>query len=384
MLPMPHISRISSLSQRLLWSCIAVVSLFLLNANAAAPTAKNKKSSYEKVWDYANLYENASGNYFKLSGRLQADGAWFNSNEGDFDDVNWRRFRFGFKSKYGNFTTGLEGDFNLNHDDEDVYNRLTDTYISWALNKNTHLTFLKQSAGFTLDGKTSSKKLMTPQRNNLTNNLWFTAEYFSGVSIKGSLASNWNYKSGIYSTDDSDEIGFTQASYFSLMSLNKKFDKNILWDKAELGFDYVYNDTHIDGNTLSFGNVISLSSKLQFAKWHVWTDLATGDGDLGQNDVWGAVVMPYYQVNKHLQYVMRYTYLDSENANGLRLGRYENKAVSGRGDNYHELYAGANYLFLSHQLKVHLGVQYTNMADEVNDGGEYKGWGVSMAVRSYW
>jgi phosphate-selective porin OprO/OprP len=381
---MSHTSATSSLSRYLLWFCVSAMSLFSLKVTAVESTDNSSQSGYEQVWGYANLYKNNNGNYFKLSGRLHADGAWFNSDEGDFDDVNFRSFRFGFKSKYGHITTGLEGDFNLNHDAEDVYNRLTDAYISWALNKNTHLTFLKQLAGFTLDGKTSSKKLMTPQRNNLTNNLWFTAEYFSGVSIKGLLASNLSYKAGIYSTDDSDEIGFTEASYFSLMSVNKQFAKNMLWDKAELGFDYVYNDTHIDGNTRSFANVISLSSKFQFAKWHVWTDLAAGDGDLGQSDVWGAVVMPYYQASKHIQYVMRYTYLDSENANGLRLGRYENKIVSGRGDNYHEIYVGANYLFFSHKLKVHLGMQYTQMSDKANDGGEYNGWGVSTAVRSYW
>ena len=62
----------------------------------------------------------------------------------------------------------------------------------------------------------------------------------------------------------------------------------------------------------------------------------------------------------------------------------KNKVVSGRGDNYHELYTGVNYLFFSHKLKVHLGMQYTQMADVEDDGGEYNGWGFSTAVRSYW
>ena len=81
---------------------------------------------------------------------------------------------------------------------------------------------------------------------------------------------------------------------------------------------------------------------------------------------------------------MRYTYLDSDNLNGLKLGRYENKVVTGKGDSYHELYCGVNYLFNSHKLKAQFGAQYTAMSDSANDGGKYNGWGLTLALRSYW
>jgi len=171
------------------------------------------------------LYDNERGNYLKLSGRLQLDSAWINSEQGDFNDTAWRRFGFGFKGQYGEFKVTLEADINLNNSLDDAYNRLTDANVSWALDKDTELNFLKQSTGFTLDGKTSSKKLLPPQRNNLTNNLWFTSEYFTGVSVKSKFSDTWSYKTGLFSSDDSDKISISDASYFSMFSTAKKLVK---------------------------------------------------------------------------------------------------------------------------------------------------------------
>ena len=66
------------------------------------------------------------------------------------------------------------------------------------------LTVLKQSAGFNLDGATSSTKLLTMQRNNLSNNLWFTREYFIGISAEGDDGRRWSYKAGLFSSDGSN------------------------------------------------------------------------------------------------------------------------------------------------------------------------------------
>jgi len=353
--------------------------LLLLLISAASSSQEN---NINDIWQYSELYKNEQGNFLNLSGRLQADSAFFDDGNDSFNDILWRRFRFGFKAKYGHIHTALEADFDLN--DGAAYNRLTDANLSWKLNNGITLKVLKQSTGFTLDGKTSSKKLLTPQRNNLTNNLWFTAEYFTGVNIKGQLTNNTSYSSGIFSSDDSDEIGFTDGSYFALLSLNTQLGKTVLFNKAELAFDYVYNDVDEQGNTRDFTHVASFSSKLNFNNWHLWSDFSLGQGDLGQSDLWGMVVMPYFQQTEKIQWVMRYTYLDSKQLNGLRLGRYENKLADGKGNNYQELYAGVNYLFNAHKLKVHLGLQYTDMIDDANDGGEYDGWGITLAVRSYW
>jgi len=355
--------------------------------------SKNTGNSIDDAWDFANLYNNEQGDYFKLSGRLQLDSAWVDSEQGEYNDTSWRRFRFGFKGKTGELTYALEADINLNNSLDDAYNRLTDANVAWSLDKNTELKFLKQSTGFTLDGKTSSKKLLTPQRNNLTNNLWFTSEYFTGVSVKSKLADDWSYKTGIFSSDGSDEISISDASYFAMFSTAKKLAKNNLWDKGEISFDYVYNDTHEDGNTRNFSQVISTSSKFKQNDWGLQSDISWGKGDLGQSDVFGFVVMPTYQQSEKIQWVARYTYLSSSEDNGVRLGRYDSKVVDEfgessvdgeRGDKYQEVYAGVNWFVNDHKLKLQAGLQYAKMDDNANDGGAYDGWSFTVAMRSYW
>ncbi|WP_252738981.1 porin [Colwellia sp. D2M02] len=361
----------------------ALSSVSALNAYAA-PSNQSSDTSFNDAWKMAELYQNEQGDYFKLSGRLQLDSTWVDAEQGEFNDTEWRRFRFGFKAKKGEFKFALEGDFNLNTSLDDSYRRLTDANVAWALNKNTELKFLKQSTGFTLDGKTSSNRLLTPQRNNLSNNLWFTAEYFTGVSVKSSLSNGWKYKTGVFSSDGSDELSVKEASYFALLSTSKKLEKNALWEQGELGIDYVYNDTHEHGNTRKFSQIVSVSSKLKQQAWGLDTDISWGKGDLGQSNLFGVVLMPTLQQTEKLIWVARYTYLNSKDNNGVRLGRYDRDIVSGRGDQYQEVYGGMNYLVNGHKLKFQAGVHYAKMQDSANDGGEYAGWGLTLAMRSFW
>jgi len=370
-------SRMKQTSLSIAMSAVFALPL-LVNANNV------QAENINDAWKFTDLYENEQGDYLKLSGRMQLDSTWVDSDQGDFNDTLWRRFRFGFKGKVGEFKLALEADINLNDSLDESYNRLTDANVSWALDKDTELKFLKQSAGFTMDGKTSSKKLLTPERNNLTNNLWFTSEYFTGVTVKGKLASDWSYKTGVFSSDGSDEISISEASYFALFSTNKKLVKNSLWDKAEVGFDYVFNDTHEDGNTRDFSQVLSVTSKFQQGDWALDNDLSWGKGDLGQSDLFGLVIMPSFMQSEKVQWVARYTYMKSSDENGVRLGRYENKVVGDRGDQYQELFGGVNYYLNDHKLKLQAGVQYAKMDDKANDGGAYDGWGVTVALRSYW
>nr|WP_243760610.1 porin [Aestuariicella hydrocarbonica] len=356
----------------------------LLTLGLHAPAAQADTASYDKIWDYAHLYENPNGNYLSLSGRLQVDAASFSAGQGSYDDMLWRRFRFGFVGQYRHTAFQLEGDFNLNNEDDNGYNRLTDAYLKWKLPNQLDLKVLKHSAGFTLDGKTSSKKLLTPQRNNLTNNLWFTAEYFSGASVSGPVNDDWSINAGLFSSDDSDEIGLTEASYFGLFSVGRKLSPGNFWQQGEVRLDYVYNDSDQAQNTRDFSQVVSLSSQFQFKQWGLATDLAAGNGDLGQKDIWGLVIMPSYRQTDITQWVMRYSYLDSKGQGGLRLHRYEREIVGGRGDRYNELYAGATFFLYGHKAKINVGVQYTHMEDSKNAGGDYEGVGVTLALRTYW
>lgn len=356
--------------------------LLTLAVELSYATEQDARTTYDNIWRNAILYENPESSFvsrFALSGRAQGDYAWFDADEGSYDSLRWRRFRLGFTSVLGqHWTVRLEGDFDLNNAIGDSYTRLTDAHLDWQLNDKNALKILKHSAGFTLDGATSSKKLLTPERNNLTNNLWFPAEYFTGISLSGELAERWSYNAGVFSSDPDDEISIDDASYFTLLSVGREFST------ASLVIDYVYNDKDPDANTREFSHVVSLRGQWEEDRWGLWSDLSYGDGYYDQPSAWGLVLMPFYTFTKQWQLVLRGTVLDSDGNNGLRLNRYENRVVEGLGDKYLEAFAGVNLFFYGHKLKWQNGLQYADMEDDAADGGRYNGWGFTSALRVYW
>lgn len=343
--------------------------------------------SYEDIWKNAVFYQNKENPVVQkiaFTGRFQGEGYWFDADQGDADDTTWRRLRLGFKNTvFDTWTLHFEGDFDLN--DDGSYNRLTDAYISRGLGEGATVKIGKHSAGFTLGGGTSSKSLITLQRNNLTNNLWFPAEYFTGISVEGPADDGYFYNVGIFSNDPSDEFSRFDASFFGLASFGKDFADQVGTDKAVVRLDFVYNDEDPNANTRNFGEVFSLVTQWEEGNWGLWTDLSYGNGYRSQSNLWGAVVMPFYNINDKLQLVFRYTHLDSSGGNGVRLGRYESAIVSGRGDLYDELYLGFNVYFYGHKLKWQTGVQKARMKDEMNDGGELSGgFGITSGFRISW
>jgi phosphate-selective porin OprO/OprP len=343
---------------------------------------------YDTLWSRATLYQNPDNHLiqrFNLSGRAQGDYAYLDADEGDYDDTRWRRFRFGFTADVlQKGVLRLEGDFDLNNDLNDSYKRLTDAHVEWSLADNWRITALKQSAGFTLDGSTSSKRLLTPERNALTHNLWFTAEYFTGLDLKGECAAGWQCRAGVYSSDGNDELSEFNASYFTLLAIGHDFGNRLGWDKLVLRADYVHNDKDDEANTRPFEDVLSLVVHWQDGRWGLSADLSGGLGWDTQSDVLGLVVMPWFNQTQKIQWVARYTYLHSSDDNGLRLNRYERNVVSGRGDEYHEIFIGLNWYIYGHKFKWQNGLQYTHMDDAADDGGEYHGWGFTSGLRVYW
>jgi phosphate-selective porin OprO/OprP len=96
------------------------------------------------------------------------------------------------------------------------------------------------------------------------------------------------------------------------------------------------------------------------------------------------MAMPYLNITDKWQVIGRYTFLSSEDVNGLLLGTYENRIVRGRGDEYKELYLGANYFFYGHKLKLQTGLQFADMSDRAGDGGEYSGTSWTTGLRVGW
>jgi phosphate-selective porin OprO/OprP len=105
---------------------------------------------------------------------------------------------------------------------------------------------------------------------------------------------------------------------------------------------------------------------------------------VGQSDLWGVMAMPFFNVTDKLQLVARYTFVGSDEPNGVRFATYESRVVPGRGDRYDEWYLGTNYFFYGHKLKLQSGLQFADMDDRASDGGAYSGVSWITGLRVSW
>ena len=354
------------------------------DANAAADPVP-APSIYDRIWRQTKLYQNADDpviQSLEFTGRFQLDYAVI--DQADFHELDIRRFRVGGKATlFHEFTVHAEVD--LAPEQDPVYARLTDAYVSWSPYENFAITAGKQSAPFTMDGSTSSKELLAIDRSNLANNLWFPQEYIPGLSASGKPG-HWRYRLGVFSSGSADrEFGKFDGKYFFLTTLGYDFAESLGAHVALLAADYVYNEPDPRNSfTRPLNQIGSLHFKYETGQWGFRTDLTGGIGYLGQSDLWGIMFMPHYQLTRRLQVVARYTFLQSADNNGVRFARYEDQVVSGRGDQYQEFYAGLNYYFYGHKLKVQTGVQHAKMRDHANDGGQYSGWAWTTGLRISW
>ena len=349
------------------------------------PAPETQASLYDKIWGYTTLYSNDENNVIQelsFVGRFQLDYAMIPAE--DFQEWNIRRFRLGAEAVFfHDFTAHIEVE--LAPQEDSVFTRLTDAYVAWSRSPEFVATLGKQSAPFTMDGSTSSKRLLTIDRSNLANNLWFTQEYFPGIGVAGE-PDPWLYHAAVYGTGSANQyLGNYDASLFVVSTIGYDFAEKLDAREAVLAFDFVFNQEDEDDEvTRDFGYVFSLHGSLQKDKWGVRADLAGGLGYGTQSDVWGAMIMPFYNLTDRIQAVTRYTFVKSTAENGVRFARYESEVVSGMGDRYNEFYLGLNYYFYGDKLKIQTGVDYANMRDEADDGGAYNGWGWTTGLRISW
>jgi phosphate-selective porin OprO/OprP len=363
-------------------------------ALVAPPAAANPATPlFDRLWGYATLYDDPDGavlQKFALKGRFQVDMPVFDSNRGDYSEFQVRRVRIGFKSEWRfDLIAHVEIDIDATCEenencDDDAYEGLTEAYLGWKQSEAFLLKVGKHSAPFTLDGATSSNDLITPERSNLTNNLWFPVEYHAGVAASGRI-DTWRYRAGAFSSSTTDEFGSFDGGWFTLLSLGRDFSERLGVSEALLTLDYVYNQSDEDNvSTRDLAHVASLHFRFDTGRWGIRTDFSGGIGYRSQPDLVGLALVPFLHVTDDVEAVARFTHLDSFGDNGVRFGRYENRIESGRGDRYDEFFVGLNWFLYGHKLKLQTGLQYAMMDDAANDGGNYRGWGWTTGLRMSW
>lgn len=365
--------------------------MLALPALAAAQTPADKKEpwAYDRVWgSFTEWYSDDTNPIVQrvlLSGRFHYDFAAIDSDQGNHDESNIRRLRIGPRiTLFRRFTFHSEVELDPQRRDP-FYVRFTDFYLMWTTSPRVVLTVGRQSAPFTLDGATSSRELLTIDRSNLANNIWFPQEYLPGVSLSGRRAP-WIYRAGLYSAGAANrEFGEFSGGTFALSALGYDFAPALGIKEALLTGNYVYQNPDRNNTfTRQLEHIGSINFRFEDTKWGARVDLSTAAGYLGQSDMWAFQGMPFVNVTSKFQVVGRYTFIESDDPNGIRLATYESRIVSGRGDEYNELYLGANYYFYGHRLKVQSGVQFADMNDRANKGGEYSGVAWTNALRIGW
>ena len=367
--------------------CLFISLLQIINAQ------EDQESTFDKIWENVVLYENDENSLmskFWLTGRLQGEYHSFENEVApaiDHDDYDWRRFRFGFKATlFGDITLHSEADLGLENRGRPLYNDLTDTYISWSTENGMKFKLGKQSAPFTLDGSTSSKKLHTLERSKIAGNIWFGQEYFPGISVSGSK-DEIDYFAGFYSNDNKPEFdGAFKHGQFGILSVGKDYAANFDLEKSYLRLDFMFQEDDGNDDVEDFNDwnaAYSFVTKWENNDWYFWTDLSFADRKNG--DVWGLQLMPFYDITDKTQVIFCYTHLDSSGDNQLRGSRWEDRLDRGeyRGDDLTEYFFGLNHFFYGHKLKWQNGLQYTQL-DEADGSKEYEGWGFTTAFRISW
>lgn len=371
--------------------CAVTAALIALTSlTASAQTADPKPpSTYDRVWskltDWYNDKSNPVVQRVLFTGRFHHDLALVEADQGDWRESNIRRVRFGTRiTMFQNYLVHAEMEVNP-QERNPFYMRITDAYVAWQKNPKSVITVGKQSILFTQEGATSSRELLTIDRSNLANNIWFTQEYMPGVSVSGRIAP-WNYRAGVYSAGTMNrEFGRFDGSVFTMAVLGYDFAKKLGVREAVLTGNYLYQ--HPDAKntfTKKFEQIGSVNFRIEQPRWGFRSDLSKTKGYLGQRDVLGVMAMPYVNATSKLQFVARYTLLTSDGNNGLSLASYENKVTRGNGDRYNEGYLGANYYLYGHRLKLQTGVQLAEMRDRANDGGAYSGVAWTTGLRVGW
>ncbi len=359
------------------------------NQSPPAPAAKQPPSTYDRIWaKFTNIYVDDSNPIVErvvFTGRFQHDFATIRADQGDHDESNIRRVRLGPRITFlRKFLFHAEVELNPQERDP-FYVRFTDLYVQWNKSSKLALTVGKQSIPFTQEGATSSRELITIDRSNLANNIWFGQEYMPGVSVSG-VAAPWNYRAGIYSAGAMNrELGMFNGGVFTLGVLGYDFAKKLGVRQALLTGNYVYQQLDIDNTfTRRLENIGSINFRLEQPRWGFRSDLAAATGYLGQSDLWSLMLLPYVNATDKLQFVTRFTTVQSDDPSGVQLPTYENRVVSARGDDYNEWYLGANYYFYGHRLKVQTGVDYADMDNPPASRAIYTGWGWTTGIRVGW
>jgi phosphate-selective porin OprO and OprP len=372
-------------------------------ATGKAPIQEAPKEAdlCEDIWKWATLYKNKDNPIIQeiaFTGRYHGQYAIVDSDGGDADGWDHRRFRTGLKmTVFHDFELKFEEFGDLNR--TDFYSGFTEAYLAWKPNDQFNLIVGKQKPKFSLDWSTSSREILTLERNIMINNLGI--DYESGVTVSGK-SGKWTYYAGAFNNDVGDtgddmEFGDLDGGWTYIANVAYDLKDVVGTEKASIRADYIHMDHKAKDDFLTrFDDAFALSFFMKQGKWSLQSEFmyASGDDNINnRGDIWGFYILPTYDITKRLQVVARYTHASSDDDALRAQNRYERgtdgiihtnpySTDGGHGESYDAGYLGLNYYICGHKLKLMTGLEYANM-DGGSDGGDVEVWSLVSGVRIY-
>lgn len=380
-------------------------------------------TAWDRVWSGFTLYKDENNQIlqeFSLQGRLQLQtiygedgGDSFNTSDykdaGNDEsvwgnDVEVRRARFGFKSKWFQ-NWKFEGQINVDpdgldgtSDDHTLYKDIYDLFVTYAPSDALNISAGKTKVKFSREQEISSKEILTIERSLLSNTL-FPGE-LTGVWVSGKgIADHWLYELGIYGSDRQREFSTFNQGAVILGKIGYDYSSQAGLDSAIASIHYMHNtepgyksskveSNYSFGTSPSFTDSIALTNDITHGRFGLTTELLYGAGFAGtpeggkaidQSDVFGLTIIPSYFIADGLQLVGRLQFATCSDPNDLRVSSRYERLVAGddeSGNTYSAAYVGLNYYLYGHKLKLMSGLEYAKMG-----GGDYDGYTVSSGLR---
>ena len=347
--------------------------LFLALVSLKSLSSQGNESLTDKLWNLPQVYEDEENPYiqdFEFLGYVQHQMGWVDSDRGNFEDSEFRRFRLGTRTRF------LREWYLFNLIDVDpvegqFYENITLAYLTWSPfgnslsdRKKFQITGGKLKVFFTREFIQTPKRIKTLERSLMVN--YHLPEFATGGWVSGE-AGDYRYMVALLSGDKEKE--FSQFEHGGLFhgKLDRDYGEDwnvclgvVLADEEQqiisgidvgVSLSAVYNEEYKNGNFSFLGDFIATS----------------GEGDTA--DTYGIILMPSWQLHNSLEFVTRLQLASASEPDGLRLQkRYERLAGDFRGENYTAGYVGLNYFIRGHHLKLMSGLEFSQMDQGAFDG----------------
>ncbi|NCF88058.1 MAG: hypothetical protein GWQ08_21475 [Verrucomicrobiaceae bacterium] len=312
----------------------------------------------------------------KVRGRMHYQFGYASADEySDFSTQEWRRLRLGVSGKIlDDWSFELVGNIQTT----DSSTLLEDAHLRYNGLDWTTITFEHLRPRFGAELNTSSSKIKTVERSNISNS--FDPGKITGISFAGDYGI-FDYQLGAYNGESGDQRSSELTNrgnegvpeYLLNASVGLDFSEQVGLDQLAFRLDYIDNadDDGIDqkfGPESAWAASVSLATgRFSFLAEYVHAELFNG----GEID--GFYLMPSVMLTDKLEAVLRYENMEADGGGSVRhQSRYARRVVasdpgvssagSTRGEDYWALYGGVNY-YINKSLKFMFGVEYAELDD---------------------